>query len=196
MGNLDSVARAVEECGGQAVVSGREEDIESAQLIILPGVGSFAAGMKNLRDRGLEKVLNYRVIEKGIPCLGLCLGMHLLASKGYEGGCADGLGWIEAEVTRLEPSEHDTRIPHVGWNDVNYAVDSPLFEGIPSGKDFYFAHSYKLECEDSSSVISHTPYCGNFASAVRRDNVYGVQFHPEKSQRVGFQLLRNFLSLK
>lgn len=195
MGNLDSVARAVEECGAHAVVTDRASDLVHADHLILPGVGAFADGMRRLRERRLDELLTTQVMERGTPCLGICLGMQLLATKGYEQGETAGLGWIEGEVTRLQPDSSHIRIPHIGWNEVVFDCASPLFEGLVSGKDFYFVHSYHLCCGHTSSVLAHTPYCGSFASVVGQRNVFGVQFHPEKSQRVGLQLLKNFLTL-
>lgn len=195
MGNLDSVTRAVEECGGNPVITNKARDLEVANHIILPGVGAFATGMRNIHERGLGELLAAQVIEKGIPFLGICLGMQLLATKGWEGEETSGLGWIEGEVKRLQPDDQDVRIPHVGWNEVIFTQSSPLFRDIPSGKDYYFVHSYRLFCRHERDVIARTPYCGGFVSAVGRDNVFGVQFHPEKSQRLGFQVIRNFLAL-
>ena len=195
MGNLDSVARAVQECGGDPLISHKAEDFEEAHYIILPGVGAFTTGMNHLSASGLNEILQEQVINQGIPFLGICLGMQILATKGLEGGETQGLGWIEGEVKRLEPDTPDIRIPHVGWNEVIFNKPSPLFEGITTGKDFYFVHSYHFSCKHPQEAIAHTPYCGNFVSAVNKDNIFGVQFHPEKSQRLGFQVLKNFLSL-
>ncbi len=195
MGNLDSVARAVQECGCDAVITREARDFELANYIIMPGVGAFPIGMKNIRSYGLEDILREQVLEKNIPFLGICLGMQLLASKGWEGGETEGLGWIDGEVKRLESNHPDVRIPHVGWNEVIFNQPSPLFQNIPSGKDFYFVHSYHFSCNHQQEVIASTSYCGGFASAIRRNNIFGVQFHPEKSQKLGFQLLKNFLAL-
>lgn len=195
MGNLDSVARAVEECGARPRVTQDAADLRRASLIILPGVGAFPDGMRNIRRLGLDQVLTEQVLEREIPFLGLCLGMQLLATKGTEGEPVSGLGWIPGEVRRLQPDRPGTRIPHVGWNEVVQARPSPLFSGIPSGKDFYFVHSYHLACDDRGDVLCQTPYAGGFVSAVARGRVFGVQFHPEKSQRAGFQLLKNFLAM-
>jgi glutamine amidotransferase len=195
MCNLDSVARAVEECGGRACVTDQARDLETASRIILPGVGAFADAMRNIKQRGLHRILYEQAVEKQIPFLGICLGMQLLASKGYEVEESDGLGFIPGEVRRLSPCGEDTRIPHVGWNEVYPLPDSPLFRGIEAGRDFYFVHSYHLCPWDESNVLARTPYAGGFVSAVQSGSIAGVQFHPEKSQRAGFQLLRNFLSL-
>lgn len=195
MCNLDSVRRAVEECGGVPVVTDRAEGIETATHIILPGVGSFRDGMHNLRQRSLDTILREQVVGRQIPFLGICLGMQMLATKGWEGGETDGLGWIDGEVKKLEPVGEDRRIPHIGWNEVAVTRYSALFDGIDSGRDFYFVHSYHFRCRNAHDVLARTSYCGGFASAVGRGQVFGVQFHPEKSQRTGFRLLKNFLSV-
>jgi glutamine amidotransferase len=195
MCNLDSVARAVEECGGAPIVTDQARDIETANRIILPGVGAFPDAMRNIRQRSLDRILGEQVLGQQIPFLGICLGMQLLATKGWEVEETAGLGWIDGDVRRLEPNEDDTRVPHIGWNEVIFTGASPLFMGIPSGKDFFFLHSYQLICWNEQDVIAHTPYCGHFVSAVTRGLIFGVQFHPEKSQRLGFQVLRNFLAI-
>lgn len=195
MSNVDSVRRAVEECGGRPIVTSSANDLERASYIILPGVGSFPKAMKNLKERGLVEPLTEQVMTKQIPFLGVCLGMQLLATQGFEVESADGLGFIPGEVRRLEPSDSASRIPHVGWNTVSIVRENPLFRGIEPGSDFYFVHSYHLLCADESDVVARTPYCGEFVSAVMRQNIFGTQFHPEKSQKKGFQVLRNFLSM-
>lgn len=195
MCNLDSVARAVEECGGLAVVTDRAQDIEHATHIILPGVGAFSEAMANIRSRRLDEVMGSQVFGKQIPFLGICLGMQLLAEVGHEGGQHPGLGWIRGEVRRLQPTPGNSRIPHIGWNEVVFQRESPIFKGMLSNKDFYFVHSYHFVCDDPGDLVATTPYTGGFVSAVQREWVFAVQFHPEKSQRVGFQVLRNFIAL-
>ncbi len=195
MCNLDSVSRAIEECGGKAIITDRAKDLEMANRIILPGVGAFPDAMKNIRQRSLDKILYEQVIGKNIPFLGICLGMQLLATKGWEVVETEGLGWISGEVKRLESFGDDKRIPHIGWNEVHILRDSPLFKGIPSGKDFYFIHSYHLCPKHEENIIARTPYGRGFISAIQKDTIFGVQFHPEKSQRLGFQVLKNFLSI-
>ena len=194
MGNIDSVARAVEECGGTATVTNQVNDIESSQYIILPGVGSFSNAMSKLKKHSLDIILRTQVLDKGVPFLGICLGMQVMASKGFEGGETEGLGFIDGVVKRLEVTSEDTRIPHIGWNEVEHTADSVLFKNIESGKDFYFLNSYHLEC-DEKYIIAKTPYCGKFVSAVSNKLAFGIQFHPEKSQKYGFILLTNFLSI-
>lgn len=194
MGNLDSVARAVEECGGDPVITHQPAELRSAGALILPGVGAFGDGMRNIRERGLEGTLREQVLEERVPTLGLCLGMQLLADFGEEGGGAEGLGIIPGRVLRMVADHPQVRIPHVGWNEVWGTRPSVLLDGIEQGKDFYFVHSYHFVCADDSDVLAKTPYCGGIISMVQHGNVAGAQFHPEKSQRVGFQLLKNFLS--
>jgi len=190
--NLDSVRRAFEENGAQVVVTDRRSDLEAASAIVLPGVGAFHDGMQNLRERGLDRILTEQVVARRIPMLGLCLGMQLMAKVGHEGGTGPGLGWIDAEVRRLEPREGE-RVPHAGWNEVRLVREDPLFKGVPDGKDFYFVHSYHVALKDPRDEIGRTDYCGGFTAAVHHGNVWGCQFHPEKSQRVGFSVIKNFI---
>lgn len=195
MCNLDSVFRAVEECGGNAVITDKESEIKTASRIILPGVGAFPDAMRNLAQRGLPEFLKEQATDKCIPFLGICLGMQLLASKGSEVEETKGLDIIPGEIKRLEPYGDDTRIPHVGWNEVHPSKDSPLFRDIMPGRDFYFIHSYCFRPDNQSDALAHTPYARGFVSAVSRGLVFGVQFHPEKSQKAGFCLLKNFMSI-
>lgn len=195
MGNLDSVCRAVRYCGGNPVITGNSGELSLATHIILPGVGTFDEGMKNLKKYRLDSALAEQVIANKIPFLGICLGMQLLATLGNEGGKIKGLDFIPGEVVLFDQPAAGERIPHVGWNNVNYERASRLFGSIPSGKDFYFIHSYHFLCKDGGNAIASTPYCGGFVSAIAKENIFGVQFHPEKSQASGFQLLKNFLAI-
>lgn len=198
MCNLDSVRRALEEVGARPFVTGDPADLTRADRIVLPGVGAFPDAMRNLRDRGLDDALAKEVLDGGVPFLGVCLGMQLLAASGHEVEPCGGLGWIGAEVPRFVPAGTGgarERVPHIGWNEVDPVRDSPLFDGIPAAADFYFVHSFHLVCADLADVLATTPYCGGFTSAVQRDHVFGVQFHPEKSQGHGLRLLRNFLAV-
>jgi glutamine amidotransferase len=195
MCNLDSIVRAIEECGGRSCVTDDPRELRTATQIILPGVGSFGDAMQNLNERGLVTALQEQVIGKHIPFLGICLGMQLMATSGHEGGVTQGLGWIDGEVVKLEPRGEDRRIPHIGWNNIDKVYESPLFRDIAPERDFYFVHSYHIKCTSVDQVLAHTPYAGGFVSAIGYDNVFGVQFHPEKSQKAGFQVLRNFLAV-
>ncbi len=191
--NIDSIRRAVEECGGRANVTNNPSTLGSSDRIILPGVGSFPDAVRALRSRDLDRAIAEEVMNFSLPFLGICLGMQLLASIGEEGEIIDGFNWIPGNVRRLEKREESERVPHVGWNEVYPTRESPLFSGIPDGSDFYFTHSYHFECADSSHVLATTPYCGTFTSAIEKGPILGVQFHPEKSQKYGMKLLSNFL---
>jgi glutamine amidotransferase len=196
MGNLGSVRRALEECGASPLVSADPADVAAASCVVVPGVGAFADGMEHLESRGLAGAVR-KAAGEGTPVLGICLGMQLLADRGFEGGETRGLGLIAGEVRRLVPDAPGTRIPHVGWNEVSPRGEAAegLFGGIPDRSDFYFVHSYAFRPARERDVAAVTPYCGSFVSAVASGNVFGVQFHPEKSSKRGFALLRNFLRL-
>jgi glutamine amidotransferase len=193
--NLASIKRALEECNAEVFISDNPKDIKFSNRIILPGVGAFADGIKNLRKLGFVSAIKEIISYRNIPFLGICLGMQLMANKGYEGGEEEGLGLIPGEVKRLETPDRSVRIPHIGWNEVYKTGDNSLFFDIPDGTDFYFVHSYHFIAENSENIIATTPYCGGFISAVTLGNMFGVQFHPEKSGKKGFQVLKNFLAI-
>jgi glutamine amidotransferase len=193
MGNLGSVRRALEECGADVTVSENTAALADAERIVLPGVGAFRDGMQNLHAAQWPAAIKRALENPRVAMLGICLGMQLLADKGYESGETTGLGLIAGDVRRM-PDSNGERLPHVGWNEIVVRRQNPLLDGIESGTDFYFVHSYRLNAEWKEGVLAETPYCGEFASVVRNGNVFGAQFHPEKSSRAGFQLLRNFLS--
>ena len=195
LGNICSVKRTFEECGADVVISDDPALCGQVDHIVLPGVGAFADGMAALTNGGWVNALRTATLENRIPLLGICLGMQLLADKGFEGGETDGLSLIPGEVRRLVADAPRTRIPHVGWNEVLHGGTHPLLAGIPSGMDFYFVHSYHFVPDNAADALATTPYCGSFVSAIARGIVCGTQFHPEKSSRAGFQLIRNFLAL-
>lgn len=193
LGNLRSVAGAVEKLGYKALVSGTVEDLERAEKLILPGVGAFGDGMRNLTTRGLVEPLTRLALRQQRPILGICLGAQLFAGEGHEFGLHRGLGWIDASVVRLDTGRPGLRIPHVGWNDLIRTRESVLYEGVPADALFYYVHSYHVRCHDPAVVIGECEYGTRFVAAFQQDNLYGTQFHPEKSQRAGLELLRNFL---
>ncbi|NOH96097.1 imidazole glycerol phosphate synthase subunit HisH [Vibrio sp. 99-70-13A1] len=195
MGNIGSVTRAISACGFKSTIASTAEDILQADKIILPGVGSYTKAMAELRSRGLEEAIIESAVEDDIPVLGICLGMQILSTLGHEHGETKGLGLIPGEVIRLTPQNALARVPHVGWNSVEILSPSPLFDGIPSGSDFYFVHSYHYQADDASNVLASTEHGGQFTCAVQKDNIFGMQFHPEKSQKLGLKLLQNFLEL-
>ena len=194
--NLDSITRAIEECGGTPIVADGPGPVASADLLILPGVGAFPKAIANLHSRGLASALRDRVADGVTPLLGICLGMQLLADSSVEFGGAAGLGVLPGRVETLVAKAPDERVPHVGWNELQRHAESELLRDVPPEKDFYFVHGFHLVCSDPEHVVATTPYCGGFVSVVQRKNIFGTQFHPEKSQRAGFTLLRNFVSLR
>ena len=187
MGNLRSVQKAIEFLGGRAVVSADKAELDGCDKLILPGVGSFAAGMNNLHAAGLDAYVVRRSADT--PLLGICLGMQFLLSESEEEGVHAGLALIEGRAVRFTQG----KIPHMGWNGVQ-DMRSALFAGIPEGTQFYFVHSYYAGTQ-GDAVIGTTQYYRTFASAIARGNVYGVQFHPEKSGAAGLQVIRNFMRL-
>lgn len=195
MSNLGSISNALEECGAENVVIATDpRELKTATHIILPGVGAFKDGMDNLEKTGFKEAIKEAALADKVPVLGICLGMQLMADKGYEGGEIEGLGLIPGVVDKLKIVDKSEKIPHVGWNEVYPKQKNPIFENIPNGTDFYFVHSYHFMPKKKANILSTTPYCGGFVSSVVRDNIVGTQFHPEKSQRPGFQILKNFIN--
>lgn len=192
MGNLRSVHNKVREAGIEAILSSRIEDIEAAEKLILPGVGSFGAGMNRLHSYKLIPVLLDKVKVRKTPILGICLGMQLFATWSEESNVR-GLEWIDADVRRFHFLDGASyRVPHVGWNTLIAKKSSPILNQIRSDQRFYFTHSYHLCCRFDNDVIATTRYGYEFASIVQHENIFGTQFHPEKSHRRGIQIIRNF----
>lgn len=191
MGNLGSILNMFRKLGINAEVTADQQSVARAEKLILPGVGAFDAGMESLVRSGLLQVLEERVLRGRVPTLGICLGMQLMTRRSAE-GVRPGLGWIDAEVLRFQPPEPTVKVPHMGWNVVQIARTAPLVEDLAQNARFYFVHSYYVRCNVVEDVLLTTPYAGVFHSGFHRENVWGVQFHPEKSHRFGMQLLRNF----
>lgn len=197
MGNLGSIMNMLKKVEAKAIRSSNIADIEKAGKLILPGVGAFDAGMKNLSDLGLISILNRKVIENKTPILGICLGMQLLTKKSEEGDLP-GLGWIDAETVRFKFDDIQgvqNKVPHMGWNNIEMVKKSWLFEDMFPEPRFYFVHSYHVRCNNEADVLTKTFYGYSFVSALLRDNIAGVQFHPEKSHKFGMKLLANFARL-
>ena len=195
IGNVGSVKRAVQHFGYHAVVSNKHEDINSASHLILPGVGSFDEGMKKIHDNQIADVLIEAATIKNIPMLGICLGMHLLATKGYENNKeTNGLNIIPGIVKKLKKSS-EFKLPHIGWNQIIIKKKRKIFKNVLDNSDFYFIHSYEFICEDELNNIGISNYCSEFTSIINQNNVYGVQFHPEKSLEQGLQIIKNFLEI-
>lgn len=196
MGNIGSIRRALEDLGSDVFVAEHPSALFNANRIVLPGVGAFAEAMGRLHDEGWSDALDRLVREQGRPLIGICLGMQLLASSGDEGGPNPGLNFIPGEVKRLDVLGCTLRIPHVGWNDITANLDDPLFAHIPQNTDFYFVHSFAFVLNNNRFCIAETHYGISVVAAVRRNHVFGTQFHPEKSSKAGRQLLRNFLEYR
>ena len=192
MGNLGSIVNMFKKIGATATLSSNIQEINEAQQLILPGVGAFDKAMKNLDNLGLIPTLNKKVIEDKTPILGICLGMQLLSEKSEEGSL-EGLGWIESETVRFEFSNNESlKVPHMGWNTVTIKKDSCLFKEMYEEPRYYFVHSYYVKCRNSDNILTTTEYGLEFCSSVIKDNIMGVQFHPEKSHKFGMKLLKNF----
>jgi imidazole glycerol-phosphate synthase subunit HisH len=192
MGNILSVQNALLYLGANARICELPDELRGADRLVLPGVGSFADGMRLLRERGLVDELTRLVVDKHVPILGICLGMQLMATRSFEGGENNGLGWIDADVVRLDIPEV-FRVPHVGWDDITFLDGSMLFEGIPASSDVYFDHSFHMHCRDKANVLACCDFGGRFTAAVQKDTIIGTQFHPEKSQDYGLRILDNFV---
>ncbi|MGE0201148.1 MAG: imidazole glycerol phosphate synthase subunit HisH [Candidatus Melainabacteria bacterium] len=194
-GNVRSVVNALETIGAEASLTRDHDALRAADGLILPGVGAFGDGMANLQKLHLLDILHELALVKKKPLLGICVGMQLMARKGYEYGEFDGLGWIDAEVIRLQPDDPALKIPHVGWNDVTALAlpgGNALFGEPGAVHSYYFVHSYWVRCASPAVVAGACEYGLIFPAALQQDNLYAVQFHPEKSQKHGLALLRRF----
>ena len=197
VGNLRSVYNKLKRIGQNAEISSDLSTIAKADKIIIPGVGHFKNGMDKLKEYDLIDILNKRVLIEKIPVLGICLGVQLFTKRSEEGDC-EGLGWIDAETIRFViPASEKTRfkVPHIGWNSVSIIKDSLLFKNVDPSELFYFVHSYHLKCNDKNSILGNSNYAYDFVSCIEQGNIFGTQFHPEKSQDAGIQLFENFVKL-
>jgi len=194
MGNLRSVAKAFEKMGANVLISNKHSDIKNASKIVLPGVGAFKDAMQNLKALDLITLLTREVIQNKKPFLGICLGMQLLATKSFEFGETEGLGWIDAQIVKFDTMD-TLKIPHVGWNTISYLNPSPIFKDIKTHSDFYFVHSYYFDA-DNQYVTSTCNYGIDFIASVEKENIFATQFHPEKSQTYGLTIIKNFIELQ
>jgi len=193
MGNLGSVLNMLKYIGVSSKIVVDPVVLEKAEKILLPGVGSFDQAMKRIKESGFLEVLNHKAITEKTPILGICLGMQLL-TYGSEEGKLSGLGWINSETIRF-PRNNGLKVPHMGWNVVYPSTDSPLTKKLPEESRFYFVHSYYVKVANEENSILKTDYGINFDAAIQKENIYGVQFHPEKSHKFGMQLLKNFAEI-
>ena len=194
MGNLRSVAKALERVGGQVEVTSSAETIEAADAVVLPGVGAFGRCMQNLLAAGLAPTVR-DAASSGRPFLGICVGMQILFEESEEFGPVNGLGVLPGKVRRFAPRDHALKVPHMGWNTINIERRSPQLRGVPDGASTYFVHSYYVDCRDREMIATTTQYAQEFVSSVCSGNLFATQFHPEKSQAVGLKILENFAGL-
>ena len=193
MGNLGSVLNMLKKIGVQAEIVENPEKLVLASKILLPGVGSFDKAMSRIQEIGFKEVLDQKALVEKVPVLGICLGMQLL-TRSSEEGVLPGLGWIDADTIRF-PSTQGLKVPHMGWNIVIHSTGSKLTQHLPEESRFYFVHSFRVNVDHQENSILKAQYGITFDAAIQKDNIYGAQFHPEKSHKFGMQLLRNFASL-
>lgn len=201
-GNLRSAAKAFERAVAEAglsmtiTVTADPDQVAAADRVVLPGVGAFADCKRGLTAvDGMSDAVHRAVREGGRPFLGICVGMQLMAARGLEHGVTDGFAWLEGEVDAIKPIDTTFKIPHMGWNELKFAeTRHPVLKGLDDGTHAYFVHSFHMVCTDSADILASTDYGGPVTAAVGRDNLFGTQFHPEKSQATGLELIKNFLS--
>lgn len=194
LGNIQAIANIYKRLSIPARIAGTAQDLADAQRVILPGVGAFDWAMSRLDKSGMRATLDELVLAQRKPVLGICVGMQMMAWRSEEGE-RPGLGWVDGEVRRFEKTAQRTHLPHMGWNDVEPQTPGGLFKDLEPGARFYFLHSYYFAPARPDSVLASTDYHGTFACSVHAGNVFGVQFHPEKSHQWGIQLLKNFAEL-
>lgn len=192
--NLGSIVQTVSNLGHNPIIVSDPEQISDKSHIIFPGQGTFSEGMRRINSLGWSEVLRSEVLDRGKPILGICLGMQLFARFGNEGGHVDGLGFLEGEVSKLE--DGGLRLPHIGWNTVYQSRDCRLFSRIPQNVDFYFSHSFVLKLNEESIATGNCNYGQTFTASLEYKNIFGTQFHPEKSSKAGRQLLKNFCEVE
>jgi imidazole glycerol-phosphate synthase subunit HisH len=195
MGNIGSVLNAINEVGGRGEVVSKSSDIKRYRKLIIPGVGAFREAMDSLHSKGFVDVLNKYVADKNNFLLGICLGMQMLCKDSLEGGDCKGLGLFDANVIPFSPKQ-GLKIPHMGWNSLDIHKEYGIMEGVESGSDVYFVHSFIVRNNDPDDVIATADYGGSFTSIMGHENIFAMQFHPEKSQAIGLKMLSNFIKLR
>ena len=195
MGNIFSVQKKIKSLGLNPITSNSVEEILNADKIILPGVGHFSKAMENLKKLDVIKALNEKVLEKKTPVLGICLGMQLMALKSEEGK-SNGLGWFNAEVKKFNIQDKlNFKVPQMGWNTISINKKSALMSGVLDQSEFYFIHSFYMKCNNEGDILNKTVYENEFVSAIEKDNIFGVQYHPEKSHSIGEKIFKNFIKI-
>ena len=194
MGNLRSVQKAFERIGIPAKISGHHDEILGADKLVLPGVGHFEQGMKNIQSRGLFEVLNTAVLKTKTPIIGICLGMQLMTEFSEEGNC-NGFGWIKGKTRKFLFNDNGLKIPHMGWNTLSILKNNSIFKEISPDSFFYFVHSFYISCDNIDNILALSTYGIDFVSSFENENIFGCQFHPEKSHDNGLQIIKNFAEL-
>ena len=194
-GNLLSVKNAIDFLGFDVEIFNNPELTGSFDKLILPGVGAFGTCFSNLNKNNFIQPLNQAVLENKKQILGICVGMQVMAEEGYEGGVFKGLSWFKSKVVKINPELPELKIPNIGWNTIEYDKNNPLFKGLPEVVNVYFVHSYHMECSVNNNIIATCDYGQKITAAVHYDNIFGTQFHPEKSQDIGLKILENFILL-
>lgn len=193
MGNLHSVCSAFTYLGADIKVCHTSKDLDQVNKIVIPGVGAFKDCINSLENSKLIDALERNVIKQQKPTLGICLGMQIMATKGFEGGIHKGLGWFDAEIILLHPSDNQ-RIPNIGWVEISYSKNNPIFKGLPQNPDYYVVHSYYMKCNNENDIVATYDYGQTVTAAVMKNNIFASQFHPEKSQDFGLKLIDNFMN--
>ena len=193
MGNLRSVSKALEKAGGVIRIIDRPEQAEGCSGLVLPGVGNFGDGMRNLRERGFVETVR-RAVDAGLPTLGICLGMQMMLESSEEAPGVEGIGIFNGAVRQF-PKDRGEKVPHMGWNQLTHSGGNPFLAGVPSGSHVYFVHSYYADPVDRAAVAAECDYIFRFAAALGKGNVFAAQFHPEKSQKYGMTILKNFVTM-
>lgn len=194
MGNLRSVQKAFDRLGVKTKIINKPSDLINSEKIVLPGIGNFKKGIENLKINGFYSELNELVLSKKVPILGICLGMQLMTKYSEEGDC-EGFGWIDAITRKFKFEDKNLKIPHMGWNNLNIRKDFNILSGITESDFFYFVHSYNIECKNENDIVATTFYGKNFVAVFNKENIFGCQFHPEKSHDAGLKILKNFAEL-
>ena len=194
MGNVSSIQNMIKKVRGESIITNDRTIINESDAIILPGVGSFDNGMTKLKSSGLIETIEEKVLINHTPFLGICLGMQLFASYSLEDGYHKGLNWIKGRVEKINVDLDNIKVPHIGWNNVNFNKSHPIFNGIPDNSYFYFIHSYYVKPDNLDNIIAETNYGVEFCSAYAFENYVGLQFHPERSGDYGLQIYQNFIN--
>lgn len=194
MGNLLSVYNAFDYLGAAVTICKHPEDLRHVDRIVIPGVGAFKDCIEKINRTGFADALNDEVVTKAKPTMGICLGMQVMGKRSFEGGEFEGLGWFDADIVKLTPSNTALRIPNIGWNTIKYDKEVFLFQGLPESPDLYLVHSYYVRANDPKDVVASYDYTFDVTASILKDNIFATQFHPEKSQDYGLQILENFIN--